>query len=294
MEKILSDAISEITLRADKEESQVLFDTFVDVGPLISILSSNNNHVLYGRRGTGKTHVLEYLKNSLLQNGHCAIYLDLRTIGSNQCIYQDSSIPLEQRASKLVKDVASEINQGILNQFSISDNTNNERLEQVRLIVNEINELLSSTRIDGKVTSTETNENKSNDHLGVSFAAGLKETGINVQAKTKDERKAVQSIVRQGREIPYIHFPSVSSQYERIVRLLHGKRLIVIIDEFSELPLMLQPYLADMFRRSFFAIRGLNIKIGAIEHRTCLRIYPDASTCNSFTLVSTKNGRAKN
>lgn len=53
------DAILQMPPRADKWEEELLVKTFVNIGPLVPILRSENNQILFGRRGTGKTHVLK-------------------------------------------------------------------------------------------------------------------------------------------------------------------------------------------------------------------------------------------
>ncbi len=50
------------------------------------------------------------------------------------------------------------------------------------------------------------------------------------------------------------------------------KELWILIDEWAEVPLDLQPFLADLFRRTLFSIRGITVKIAAIEKRTNFKI----------------------
>ena len=45
----------------------------------------------------------------------------------------------------------------------------------------------------------------------------------------------------------------------------------IVLDEWSDVPLDLQPYLADFIRWSIFPVTGITIKIGAIEHRSRFR-----------------------
>ena len=53
----VKDAILQIQLRADKWDDNSLVKSFVKIGPLIPLLDSENNQIIFGRRGTGKTHV---------------------------------------------------------------------------------------------------------------------------------------------------------------------------------------------------------------------------------------------
>lgn len=47
--------------RAETSERSALVETFVDSGSLLTLLSSKDHQIIYGRRGTGKTHALLYL-----------------------------------------------------------------------------------------------------------------------------------------------------------------------------------------------------------------------------------------
>jgi Cdc6-like AAA superfamily ATPase len=44
--------------RAERVSDEILALSFVDSAPLFDQMATNNNQVIYGRRGTGKTHVL--------------------------------------------------------------------------------------------------------------------------------------------------------------------------------------------------------------------------------------------
>ena len=48
-----------IVKRAEKQSIEQLVATFVDIGPLFKILSNIDHQILYGRRGTGKTHAFK-------------------------------------------------------------------------------------------------------------------------------------------------------------------------------------------------------------------------------------------
>ena len=67
--------------RAEKVASDILSHTFVDTEPLATLLKTRNSQIIYGRRGTGKTHALLYLAEFVKghSDGH-PIYIDLRSI----------------------------------------------------------------------------------------------------------------------------------------------------------------------------------------------------------------------
>src|SRR6266542_2324139 len=98
-------AFLKMRLRAEGEDPSVLVKTFVDVGHLFTILSNDDHQVLYGRRGTGKTHALNYLAEDIRRRrGEVPVYIDMRSIGSSGGLYADDSAPLSERATRLLMD----------------------------------------------------------------------------------------------------------------------------------------------------------------------------------------------
>ena len=95
--------------RAERSSEEILISTFVDSAPLYDLLRTEHNQVIYGRRGTGKTHALKYLGDQILSEDAYAIYIDLRSIGSNGSIYNDPQRPLPERACSLILDVLKSI-----------------------------------------------------------------------------------------------------------------------------------------------------------------------------------------
>ena len=104
--------------RAERIDSQEIAETFVSVGPLLDVLDSTNNQIIYGRRGTGKTHALRYFLGRRLVQGDVAVYIDCQNIGSNQSIYDDKSLPLAERATRLLIDVCAALHAGLLDIFT--------------------------------------------------------------------------------------------------------------------------------------------------------------------------------
>jgi hypothetical protein len=71
---------NKVPKRAEGRVSAQLRDTFVDSG-VATALESIDNQILYGRRGTGKTHAFSYLAATRGEEGGIGIYVDLRTVG---------------------------------------------------------------------------------------------------------------------------------------------------------------------------------------------------------------------
>src|SRR6476660_2364255 len=99
--------------RAESERDSLLQDTFVPVYPMNVLLENAESQILYGRRGTGKTHSLKHLGSIKESAGHIAIFADLRTAGSSTDIYNDPNLSLAPRATALLVDVIEIIHNGI-------------------------------------------------------------------------------------------------------------------------------------------------------------------------------------
>jgi len=95
-DQLLMKAVSGIRQHSEKQQDiQKLLESFVDIGILTQI-ANVNNQIIYGRRGTGKTHILKVLATRLKEEKENAvIYIDARTLGSTSQ-FSDSAISLKQ------------------------------------------------------------------------------------------------------------------------------------------------------------------------------------------------------
>jgi len=57
-----------------------------------------------------------------------------------------------------------------------------------------------------------------------------------------------------------------------LVKAARPSRLLFVLDEWSAVPLDLQPYLADLIRRALFPVQGITVKIAAIEQRSNFKL----------------------
>jgi hypothetical protein len=83
---------------------------------------------------------------------------------------------------------------------------------------------------------------------------------------------AETSVSEHGQQRYRVHFGSVSNALTDLVQLFDRRQIILVLDEWSTVPLELQPFLADLIRRAFFPVRGIVVKIAAIEQRTQFKI----------------------
>lgn len=270
MQSEINTAILKLIKRAEKYSMSELVDTFVDVGSLFTLLMVPDHQILYGRRGTGKTHVLNYLCSELKKDKCFPIYIDMRMIGSTGGIYSDPTIPFSERATRLLVDVIGYIHDRIL---EIANEGIDENIHMGTLgpLLEDLNIAISEIRISGEVVKETSTMSGCENEDSLSFGIG-KSPSLNLLSTEKDINKKEQKVVNSGIENHRIHFPSIREMFEQILKVIHPYQLWIIFDEWAEIPLDLQPFLGDLMRRCLFPLRGLTVKIGAIEHRTNLKI----------------------
>jgi hypothetical protein len=265
-------AFLKLSRRAESRDLSQLLYTFVDAAPLLTLLSTHDHQIIYGRRGTGKTHALRYLGEIERRAGHMSSYVDMRTVGSTGGLYADSDIPLTERATRLLADTLASMHESIL-AFAI-DSTSVD-LAAISPILDRFAEGITQVSVTGTVERESAGEvaaqstASSSTHFGISkapsFSADASDSGT-ASSKTSIRYKEA------GTSRHRIHFGNIGQVFSELASLIAPKRMIVLLDEWSSIPLDLQPYLADLIRRAILPHRGITVKIGAIEQRSLFQL----------------------
>lgn len=269
----INTALMRLKLRAERSSREHLIQTFVDLDPLLTLLQTEDHQILYGRRGTGKTHALEFLASEVVNAGDIPVYMDMRTIGSSGGVYADPDIPLAERATRLLVDTLQAIHEQLLN-YVLSQP---ERFD-VSVLVPMLDSFLDTTAqvsVKGTVASEVTGQDKeSTSHtasLQIDVASAL--TGkLGFNDSEGHESLSGYKYSKSGVARHRIHFGALTNSLKQLTSKLGKARVWVILDEWSEVPLDLQPYLADLLRRCLMTVSLVTVKIGAIEQRTNFRI----------------------
>ncbi|PRD45828.1 hypothetical protein C5748_01420 [Phyllobacterium phragmitis] len=273
--KIVQKAFIGFSKRAEKVSSDILYSTYVDTEPLSEILMTSNNQIIYGRRGTGKTHALIYLSEEVKKKGDFPIYIDLRSIGSDGAIYNDLSRTESERSVRLILDVLRAIGSELW-AIAINFLDKGGNSEQISSRLDDLDAAFSEVKILGEITTKQAAVENSHSSAGASIDASLSQNGpkfgANVSGKRKSSSSAEVEKTAVGREVYSVHFGRIQNSLRGLIDVLGKPRIWILIDEWSEIPISLQPYLADLLRRTILPINHFIIKIGAIEHRSNFHI----------------------
>ena len=300
----VQDAILQIQLRADKWDDNSLVKSFVKVGPLIPLLAGENNQIIFGRRGTGTTHVLRYFKSIKDGQNDCSIFADLRKIGSSNSIYADQSFPIEQRALRFFIDIIKVLSDEIISYIIKNDEHKKAYLSEITPLLEQLNQTWTKSAIMGEVVSESSTIDKSSHEFNSGISFSPSDCRLNISSRDLDSLDQSTTLKLSGRYYAYIDLLEATSILQKVTDILFPHKIWLIFDEFSELTPDLQIVLADVLRRVICPVRGITFKIGAIEHRSYFRraitgsnylgieLGADASTINLDELMVFGNNHA--
>lgn len=263
-------ALMKLHRRAESGDAETLVETFVDVGPLFTLLNSHDHQVMYGRRGTGKTHALTYLQARVVVNGDFATLIDLRTVGSTGGLYGDDTIPLAQRGTRLLVDVLSQLHDSLIDY--VLERADALDLSQAMSLLDRFGDAITDVQVVGHEEREQRETDRQEDQSGGRFQASMTPVGpqldVGVDTHQSDTSIREQMTRVSGIAAHRVHFGRVAQVLRSLVDVLPVGRIWVLLDEWASVPMDLQPLLADLLRRALFPVPGVVVKIAAIEQRS--------------------------
>lgn len=270
MNEKINAALVRLTRRAEASDPSVLVSTFVDTGMLQTLLTSPDHQVIYGRRGTGKTHALLYLAETKREAGDITIYVDMRTIGSSVGLFSDETIPITERATRLLRDTLAAVHDRL---YAIAiEQADSLNLGEIGKYLDTFIDCATETQVIGSAVEEQSATTGSAQEAQSSLNAGVSAKGLHASIGVLDEAavsNSNQHKVRLSGSVRHrVRFGAIGKSLENIAKSITPRRIWLLLDEWSAVPIELQPYLADLIRRSILPVRGVSAKIAAIEQRS--------------------------
>jgi hypothetical protein len=268
----IGELIQMITKRAERLDPRQQAETFVSLGGVEKALLNPDNRIIFGRRGTGKTHLLSFVADAARKRGETAIFLDLRTMGSGSYLYSDPTVSLSEAASRVLRDFVAAIHSLLLEEVTAPSARHNlSRLSpKLDALSNAVREIIVRETVELKNTEA----GAARTTVGGEGSAKVSLVELQGEAKGKIERERSKdtsvSKVEHGHVRLSVNMGGVHTALADISQVV-GHRIWLLIDEWSTLPELLQPFLADIIKRSLFPHRMYSVHIAAIEHRSNFR-----------------------
>lgn len=271
--KILLTALQEVEKRAERVSEDDVLATYVNVESLTAALSARDNGVVFGRRGTGKTHALKYVAQTEREKGNRVVYIDMeQDVGSTEGRYADPNLSISERATRLVVDVLSIVHTQLLEAAFAGDVK--VQIDELDRMLDHFQEVLVAQEAEQEDTRTDRWAHGSAKDAGVGWTPGGGPPSLKVAVRSTHETAGEDGVrTRQTGVIRHrIHFGGVTQSMRQAIEADDARRFWLLIDEWSGIPIDLQPYLAEMLRRLFFGIPKVSVRIAAIPHRSEWRI----------------------
>ncbi|WIX01582.1 hypothetical protein QK899_13750 [Pseudomonas sp. AR5] len=261
-------AVSRIMQRSERQtDSEKLINTYVDVG-LLPQLNNHNHQIFYGRRGTGKTHVMKVLESSFRAERNTAVlYVDCRTLGSTSQ-FTDRDIPIGRRCIALFRDYLLLISGALLEY--IVENPSDAAEEALRaldefncIVTDPVVRKFAQSVSEGGRLKTEKGGQLS---LHVDAASEGVSAGGNFEIGAGSESESSFQVEYAVENEDKIVFPDLHKCLNKVLKYAGGQ-LVILIDEWSSLPSDVQPYLAEFIKKGILPVNEATVKISALEYR---------------------------
>lgn len=265
-------AVAKILQRSERQtDIDKLIASFVDMG-IIPQIKNTNNQIIYGRRGTGKTHIFHVLQQAMESEGFTGVYIDARTLGSTSQ-FSDEDIPVAQRCLALFRDILNPIHNSLIEHIIERSSPDAEKaLDSADMLLQSINEPVTAyaeqkvERISGRINSV-----GKSAAVDICTARQSASMSLSSQKEVSEQQKSTISVSTFDKVI----FPNLHHCLSNTLKL-GGIKLIILLDEWSTLPLDIQPYLAEFIKRGIIPVADATIKIAALEHRSMFAFRKDS------------------
>lgn len=252
-------------LRAEYNSEKNYLEYYAGLETLDKVISIKDQ-IIYGRRGTGKTHLLKALQEKLLADDqkYLSVYIDLRTfkptLESNNDLYY-ALIIFQEIVVEVLKCVYVNLDY-LYQEYTV---------EQQKIIIDpqrrKILALLEkfNRSFDGK-SFTKMGETGFRVNEVKKLATNLKIAKIPELFGSKEVNKEIES---EDEKIKYISFSDMSDAISELLEAVDIDRIFCLLDEWSEIPETSQYILAEFLKRTFVP-KKVTLKIAAIPNRTQL------------------------
>jgi Cdc6-like AAA superfamily ATPase len=256
----LASVVSKFIDQADDVPDERLVASYVGRG-IEGKLDNENAQVVYGRRGTGKTHLLKVYAREIARSGssRAAIYVDLKRTTDSELV-ADLARPDDVPAHMI------HILSSLRNQLEREIGSHRGRDGAADALA-QLDALIGQVKMrDLSVTAGDSTKKVADEaaELNVTASANPRISAKLGSGGTEEQQSHVKT---SGRGVDYVNFTQLSSRLRTLLDAADLDRVVLVLDEWSSIDPRIQPDLADFLTRALPSDR-FTLKFGAIQHRS--------------------------
>lgn len=264
---------------------------------LLKKIHNNTNHLICGRRGTGKTHLLgaffETINNTIETDELALEFSCMEIIHQSASSFIDESPEFTKRKNiriltnkffklfieKLInhtRDYLDKRRHRFKNERELNElkRKADDRLIRILEEIHTGKPLITSTTFKETTRTEQQNDKRKSLKLGTEISSsGLKFEGGLGYKKDKEEG-SWEVLEKEINGIITIDITNIRNTTLELLDLLGIKTLYILIDEWMELDktlrLGVQPYFAQFLKMCFFSDKRFSVKIASVWHQTDL------------------------
>ena len=259
-------AIQQIAVRSEHQDTKTVLDSFYDCN-IINYFKNVNHQIIQGRRGTGKTHILHVLQNELeSEKVHC-IFFDCKATGSAGEIVNEQ-LPLGYRSIQLMRDFLFNLLEKLIERFEDVQYIHPNR-KDIDLLLDHLHQECFSYEEIGKEYQRSMNEETKVSYADEDSLKALFPSSLSFNLFSRREKERGTGLTRKVSGTTYrnVVFPNIYKCIDDLSKITKT-HFVLLIDEWSNLPLPLQPHFAEFIRCCFMPSSHITVKIAAVEART--------------------------
>ena len=284
----LGKIIAALKLRVDQQpEAEYNLATFV---PIIDFaaLASPNSHIIYGRNGTGKTHLLkafgEYCEREYEKTKVLPVYIDCKTlelgtvgpeIDISHLVFRYYRLFVGKIVETLTGFATEALKPGLLERV-FGGNVVSRR-KAIKASIAELQAIFRYEAIEERVKEYR-RKRDSQEETKTGTSASLKlsldklepkaDAALGAATGESERRGEAIELVYDG--LAVIDYDEVRAKLESILEQIGATSMILLIDEWSAIDLTLQPVLAEVIRKTLAVSKRIYLKVVALKYLTRL------------------------
>ena len=283
----LLDSVSKLPERADDLTSEVITKTFVEISQFQG-LHKDSHQIVYGRRGTGKTHILRAVEGQLQERygelGIIPVYLSCREFDLG---HSANSLPVERLitvflrrfVTAVVRRVSEVIEQESKVRWSgLVPSDARRRVSRMKEIQARIAKNLTVGDIElfseqGERVVGRRKTQVSRSEIGIQLEAVIGQQlglggGVNLGHARQNESAMEDFSTLVYKSLGLFNARDLTDNLTELLRLTNGRAIYVLLDEWMWLDLSVQPFFAEFLRTFVTPSQIMFLKIACVPFLT--------------------------